>query len=222
MKTKSDNFWAILTLFACLLFTPASSLAQTKPAKTAQTPQVQQSAATLIQPAAPTDLEIKERTIQDLLFFPYGCLPNTIANAEEAQNMLIETFGAYEPVNNIYYGLHRNGSFDYTYRGVPIGLSYIDWFDDRSWYEFYFDSKSEATQFYTDLTNDIKQAGIPITPDRIYGGLSNRKRPISIFKHVYVFTPQLIKKADPSNIRLENVVGKYVVEFGVYKRKLKR
>jgi len=206
---------------AFLLLTPSLAHAQNNHAKNAPSAQVSDSGAELVQPAAPSDIEIIERTIKDLLYFPHGCLPNTVTNADEAQSMLTATFGVYESVNNIYYGLHSSGSFNYTYRGVPIGLSYIDWFDNRHWYEFYFDTKSEAQQFYTDLTNDIKQAGIPLTQDRIYGGLSNRKRPISIFKNVYVFTPSLIKEADNSNIHGDNVVGKYVVELGVYKRKQK-
>ena len=85
-------------------------------------------------PATPSPVETKERTIKDLLYFPYSCLPADVSNAEEAQNMLTNYFGSCERVDNIYYGLHRNDSFDYTYRGVPIGLTFYDWFDNRQWY----------------------------------------------------------------------------------------
>ena len=80
-------------------------------------------------PATPSPVDAKERTIKDLLYFPYSCLPANVSNAEEAQNMLTNYFGSCERVDNVYYGLHRNDSFDYTYRGVPIGLTFYDWFD---------------------------------------------------------------------------------------------
>ena len=69
------------------------------------------------------------------------------------------------------------------------------------------------------MVKDIQNAGIPLTKDKIYGGMSNRKRPISIFKWVYVATPVRVKAADSTNIESADVVGMYKVELGVYKRK---
>lgn len=169
-------------------------------------------------PASPTPVSQKARTINDLLYFPYGCLPNTVTTSESAAEQLTELFGTYENVNG-GIGLHNSPAYAFTYKGTPIGLCHYDWYGNRQWYEFYFDSKSSAQQFYSVLCNDIRQAGIPMTKDRIYGGLSTRKRPISIFKEVYVFLPSLIKEADKSNIHGPEVVGKYVVEMGVYRRR---
>ena len=42
---------------------------------------------------------------------------------------------------------------------------------------------------------------------------------MSIFEWVYVNLPEKVKEADTSNIHLPDAVGKYQVEFGVYKRK---
>ncbi len=69
------------------------------------------------------------------------------------------------------------------------------------------------------MVKDIQSAGIPLTKDKIYGGMSNRKKPVSIFKWVYVVPSVKVKEAGPSNIETEDVVGMYKVEFGVYKRK---
>ena len=152
-------------------------------------------------PATPSPVEAKERTIKDLLYFPYSCLPANVSNAEEAQNMLTNYFGSCERVDNVYYGLHRNDSFDYTYRGVPIGLTFYDWFDNNA------------------LAVDLKGVGIPMTKDKAYGGVSNRSRSLQYFKSVYIFPPMIVKEADAANIHRADVVGKYQVEFGVYKKK---
>ena len=79
----------------------------------------------------------------------------------------------------------------------------------------------EAGKFYNSLVKDIQCAGIALTQDKIYGGMSNRKRPVSIFKWVYVSPPVKVKEASPSNIETEDMVGMYKVEFGVYKRNRK-
>ena len=65
----------------------------------------------------------------------------------------------------------------------------------------------------------MQGAGIPLTKDTVYGGMSNRKKPVSIFKWVYVATPVRVKEASTSNIEAADVVGMYKVELGVYKRK---
>ena len=108
--------------------------------------------------------------------------------------------------------------YDYTYKGAFIGVSYHDWYDNRQWYEFYFDTRAKAQQFYTTLTTDLRQAGFPMVKDKIYGGMTTRNQSVALFKEIYVFQPNLIKKADPSNVHREDVVGKYVVELGVYWR----
>ena len=116
-------------------------------------------------------------------------------------------------------GLYANDAYHFTYRGVPIGVSDWDWTDNRQRYQFYFSQKKDANIFYNQLAADIKKAGIPLTPDKIYGGLSNRRRPVSIFRWVYLTPPALVKEADHSNLDREDVVGMYKVELGVYKRK---
>ena len=122
-------------------------------------------------------------------------------------------------MDNIYPGLHASGAFDFTYRDVTIGLCFYDWSDDRTWYDFFFKTKKEADQFYDHMVKDIQSVGIPLTKDNIYGGMSNRKKPISIFKWVSVQPPVKIKEASSVNIETEDVVGMYEVELGVYKRK---
>ena len=71
------------------------------------------------------------------------------------------------------------------------------------------------------LVEDIKNVGIPLKYDNIDGGMSNRGNSVSIFKWVYVNSPVKITKPDRANIHNSDVVGKYVVELGVYKTKSK-
>ena len=110
-------------------------------------------------------------------------------------------------------------TFDFTYRGTPIGICYYDWYDNRNWYDFFFETKNEAEQFYDNLVNDIRGAGIPLTKDNLYGGMSNRKKPVSVFKWVSVDAPVKVKEVSPSNIETADHVGKYKVELGVMKKK---
>ena len=177
---------------------------------------------TLKSPAAPTSITDKNRTIYDLLYFPYVCLPKEIDTEKKAQGALSSNFGSYEIVNNIYVGLHRNKRFDFSYKGVPIGLSHIDWFDNRTWYMFYLRTKADADKFYKSLVDDIIKTGIPLKKDKVYGGYSNRKQPVSIFKWVYVSPALKVEKADNSNINISDYVEMYCVELGVYKRKIKK
>ena len=96
---------------------------------------------------------------------------------------------------------------------------YIDWLDNRTFYRFYLNSKAEADKFYATMVKDLKAAGIPLTFDKVYGGVSNRKHPVSIFKWVYVDKPKKITSDDLCcNINLPKNVGQYMVEVGVYKR----
>ncbi len=176
------------------------------------------SRATLKAPATPTHVGDSERTIQDMLYFPFSCLNAYMPTREIAQQEVMDTFGACENING-YPGLHAGGTFDFTYRGVPIGMCYYDWYDNRTWYHFYFDTKAEADQFYNHLVADVRSAGIPLNRDKVYGGMSNRSHPVSVFKWVNVDTPVLVKKADEANMDTPAVVGKYKVEFGVMKKK---
>lgn len=215
MKTKSKLTLITLLAGALCLFTTMTANAQSH--KHNRGHRARTNTSVLQKQQAPTPITIRERTINDLLYFPYGCLSENIVNPDEAKTVLESTFGGYEIING-YIGFHINEAYDFSYKGEPIGLCYADWFDDRHWYEFYFDTHSEAQQFYTIITNEIKKAGIPLTKDTVYGGLSNRKHPVSVFKWVFVDTPALVKEADKSNIHRDDVVGKYYVEFGVYKR----
>ena len=167
----------------------------------------------------PTPVSETERTIEDLLYSPYACMTDEVNSAEKAKEQLTVMFGGWEAVNNIYVGMHRSDSFDFSYAGEPIVLNYVDWFDNRHWYHFYFDTMAKANAFSALITKDIIKAGIPLTKDNVYGGMSNRKRPVKIFKWVFVSPVQKVKEADGANIHREDVVGKYCVEVGVYKRK---
>lgn len=200
-------FLAFLTILTPCIMLPVSSIAQN-------------SVGTLKAPSAPTPIEVRERTIRDLLYFPFSCISDPMTTRELAWQVVSDTFGTCENINGSP-GLHVCGAFDFTYRGVPIGLCYYSWYGDRTWYNFFLNSKNEADQFYNNIVKDIQNAGIPLTKDNIYGGMSNRKKPISIFKWVYASPPVKVKKAGPSNIETEDVVGMYKVELGVYKRKHK-
>lgn len=122
--------------------------------------------------------------------------------------------------------LHASGANLEASVGMPFllftadgGIAYYDWYDNRLYYDFFFETKKEADQFYNDLVNDVRGAGIPLTKDNIYGGMSNRKKPISIFKWVSVDTPVKVKEVSPSNIETADHVGKYKVELFVMKYK---
>ncbi len=220
MKIFSHHLFTMLLLSAAIFLMPSSADAQNRTGKKRAKTTVRKTVGTALRaPSSPTSLDVKERTIKDLLYFPFGCLPHEVNTPEEAREQLTEVFGSCEKING-YEGLHINGAYDFTYRGMPIGLCYADRYNDnRQWYLFYFDSKAEADRFYAIIVNDIKGAGIPLTKDKIYGGMSNRTRPVSIFKWVSVAPPEMVKEADESNIHHADVVGMYVVELGVYKRK---
>jgi hypothetical protein len=190
-----------------LLWLPVSSVAQNR-------------VGTLKAPSVPTPIEIRERTIHDLLYFPFSCISDPMTTRELAWQVVENTFGTCEAINGSP-GLHAGGAYDFTYRGVAIGLCFYSWYGDRTWYNFFFSSNNEADQFYNNMVKDIQNVGIPLTKDNIYGGMSNRKKPVSVFKWVYVFPPVKVKKPGPSNIEPEETVGKYKVELGVYKRKHK-
>ena len=172
---------------------------------------------TLKEPAAPTPFDVKERTIKDLLCFPFSCITGKMDTLEDAQEQIKAVFGSCESVN-LMPGLHYNDTFDFTYRGAHISVCYYDWYDNRQWYRFYFETLKEATRFYNILAQDIRNAGIPLSADKVYGGVSNRTRPVTGFKWVSVDTPKKITKADDANIDGQDVVGMYAVELGVYRK----
>jgi hypothetical protein len=178
----------------------------------------QNSAGRLNAPSQPTDIEVRERTISDLLYFPFTCIVDPLTTKDQAWQAVIDTFGYCESVN-LSPGIHAGTNFDFTYRGTHIAICYYDWYDRRTWYDFFFETKSEADQFYSNLVNDIRGVGIPLTKDNIYGGMSNRKKPISIFKWVSVEAPVKVKEISPSNIETADHVGKYKVELGVMRKK---
>ena len=178
----------------------------------------QNSAGHLNAPSQPTQIEVKERTISDLLYYPFSCVEAPMATREQARQVVTDTFGNCESVN-LCPGLHAGETFDFTFRGIPIGICFYDWYDKRTWYDFFFETKNEADQFYNNLVGDIRDAGIPLTKDNIYGGMSNRKKPISFFKWVSVEAPVKVKEVSPSNIETADHVGKYKVELSVMLKK---
>ena len=181
----------------------------------------QNSVGTLKAPSAPTPVDVRERTIQDLLYFPFSCISAPMTSLESSRQEVTKAFGSCETINGCA-GMHADEVFDFTYRDHLIGTCYYDWYDNRSWYHFYFSQKAKADQFYNHLVKDVQGAGIPLTKDNIYGGMSNRKKPLSIFKWVFVAPAEKVKAPGPSNIEPDAVVGMWKVEFGVYKRKLKK
>ena len=136
-----------LLLMATLLLVSTSVNAQSRTGRRrAQTTKTTISAR-LKAPAAPTPVSVRERTIQDLLFFPFASLPDNLDTREKAQEQLTATFGQCEFIS-LYPGLHAHDTFDFTYRDVPLGLAYYDWSDNRMWYFFYFEAKADAERFY--------------------------------------------------------------------------
>ena len=178
----------------------------------------QKSTGKLIAPSHPTRIDVKERTISDMLYFPLSCIETPMPTREQGMQVVKDTFGSCESIN-YSPGLHAGANFDFTYRGVPIGIASYDWYDNRLFYDFFFETKKEADQFYNHLVDDVRDAGIPLTKDKIYGGMSNRKKPISIFKWVSVDVPVKVKEVSPSNIETADHVGKYKVELFVMKYK---
>jgi len=219
MRTTLNHLGALVFATVALLMMPTTADAQNKRSKKHTRTNVVAKRSLLPRPEAPTPVSEKERTIGDLLYFPMACLPNDMNSNEGMQQQLTATCGSYEAINGSV-GLHAGPNYQLTYRQVPIGVAYYDCWDHRQWYHFYFSDKAEATRFYNNLAADIRHAGIPLTADKVYGDLSNRKRPVSIFKWVYVSPPAIVKEAEGTNIEQEDVVGMYKVEMGVYKRNL--
>lgn len=216
IKRHHPSYLWTLLLGALLLLTTAPANAQSRTGKKRA---VRKTSTTtpMKAPATPTPVGDTERTIHDLLYFPFTCLNAHMPTREIAWQEVTDTFGTCESINGCP-GLHAGDALDFTYRSVPIGMCYYDWFDRRTWYHFYFESKEEADQFYHQLVADIRHAGIPLSKDKVYGDMSNRTRPISVFKWVNVAAPEKITGAGPSNIETADVVGMYKVELGVMKK----
>ena len=213
------RIWPLL-LGAFLLLSSSTAEAQSRRTKKRTSTAVEKSPSKPTikrKHSTPTPVGDSERTIEDLLFYPFSCLNATFSSVEAVRQEIIDTFGSCESVN-LSPGLHYGDAFDFTYQGVPIGVCYYDWTNDRCWYCFYFDTKAEAMIFQVNLANDIRAIGIPLAWDKIFGGVSNRSKPVSIFKWVSITDPEFIKMADTSNIDTPDVIGKYKVELGVYKK----
>ena len=191
MEKKTDTLFASL-LGIFMFFVPVNANAQNH-------------VGNLNAPSSPTQIEVRERTISDLLYFPFTCIEDPMTTREQAWQVVTDIFGNCESIN--------------LYPGTPIGICNYDWYDNRTWYDFFFETKNEADQFYNDLVNDICGAGIPLTKDNLYGGMSNRKKPVFVFKWVSVDAPVKVKEVSPSNIETADHVGKYKVELGVMKTK---
>lgn len=218
MKSKNTSTLTLLLMAALLLCAPTAT-AQSRDAKySGASTALNGKGGKSKRPSNLSQIDVKQRTVNDLLYLPYGAMPIDPENEEEAIGLLKTFFGDFERVNGIYVGLHANESYAYTYRDVPIGLVYVDWFNNRTWYEFYFDTKPLAQSFYNSLVSDLRNAGIPMNVDKVYGGMSSRGKKSAQFKNVYVFAPAFVKEADTSNIHRSDVVGKYYVEFGIYKK----
>lgn len=63
-------------------------------------------------PSAPTPIEYKERTIQDLLYYPFSCIEVNMTTQELARQTVENTFGTCETING-FPGLHASGSCGY-------------------------------------------------------------------------------------------------------------
>ena len=218
MKTSYfSQLLPTLILMAAMLFVTLPADAQNRTGKKrTQTTKARQTQ--LKTPASPTPVGDTERTIKDLLYFPFSCLNCTVSSVEQIRQEIIDTFGSCATIN-MGPGLHASDAFDFTYRCTPIGVCYYDWANDRCWYNFYFETKAEADHFKSILADDIRGVGIPLTKDKIYGGLSNRTKPVSVFKWVYVDDPEIVKEDKGANIETPDVIGMYKVELGVYKTK---
>ena len=111
-------------------------------------------------PAIPTHIDVQERTISDLLFFPFSCINAYMPTRESAWQEITDTFGTCETING-YPGLHASGAFDFSYRGVNIGICFYDWYDNRTWYDFFFNTKKEADQITPEAVFSFKSQWNP-------------------------------------------------------------
>ena len=75
-------------------------------------------------PAKPTPIEVRERSISDLLYYPFTCITAPMTSREGAWEQVTATFGTCESVN-MNPGLHASKSFDFSYQGVTIGLCFF-------------------------------------------------------------------------------------------------
>ena len=167
---------------------------------------------------APSPLNVTERSASDILFYPYTFMPYDINTKERALPYLETAFGEYEIVNG-GIGYHRSDVFSYTFLGRPIEICYVDWYDNRHYYYFVFDTYAEAATFAAEAAKALTAEGLPLKPDKTYGGVSNRNKPIGIFKWVYVSDPVKVNANQVTDtLYTTDYVGKYVVDIGIYKR----
>ena len=57
-------------------------------------------------PSSPTQIEVKERTISDMLYYPLSCIESPMPSREQAVQVVKDIFGSCENINNIYPGFH--------------------------------------------------------------------------------------------------------------------
>lgn len=166
-------------------------------------------------------IQVKERTIKDLLLLPYGCLSKEIDNKKKAENALTKHFGSYEIIDNYAVGLHRSEKYDFSYRGTPIGVSYIAWVEEEHpsslWrYIFYFQTRNEAESFCSIIAKDIIDAGIPLKRNKTSGIMSYSDYTLNDINEVQVWHPIQVKEND-ADIRLnehkQDNVGMFYVNL---------
>ena len=134
MEKKTDTLFASL-LGIFMFFVPVNANAQNH-------------VGNLSSPSSPTQIEVRERTISDLLYFPFTCIEDPMTTREQAWQVVTDIFGNCESIN-LYPGLHAGVVFDFTYRGTPIGICNYDWYDNRTWYDFFLKLKTRLISSIT-------------------------------------------------------------------------
>ena len=166
-------------------------------------------------------IQVKERTIKELLLLPYGCLSKEIDNSKKAEEALTKYFGSYEIIDNYAVGLHRSEKFDFSYRGTPIGVSYITWDEEEQlgsfWcYIFYFQTRNEAESFSSIIAKDIIDAGIPLKKDKTLGVMSYSDYTLNDINEVQVWNSIQIEENDYDirlNVHKKENVGMFYVKL---------
>ena len=167
-------------------------------------------------PEGPTSIDIKERNIRDLLYFPYGCFATDIDTEEKAKKVLTDKFGLYESDDQDHIGIHLSEKYDFTYRGIPIGrcIMGFQWYKGfYNFFYFYFTSKKDADKFYSLLVGDIKKVGVVLNDHGKYGFHIEKEQTTSFFRDVRVYPAERIDNKDEQNqsVNKKDFVGMYCV-----------
>ena len=167
-------------------------------------------------PEGPTSIDIKERNIRDLLYFPYGCFATDIDTEEKAKKVLTDKFGLYESDDQDHIGIHLSEKYDFTYRGIPIGRCIMGFQWYKGFYNFlyfYFTSKKDADKFYSLLVGDIKKVGVVLNDHGKYGFHIEKEQTTSFFRDVRVYPAERIDNKDEQNqsVNKKDFVGMYCV-----------